>query len=409
MNITIVTQWFPPEHAPIGYMLQELGDELARQGHHVTVITGFPNHPRGVVFDGFTKCWLKKETLGDVEVLRTWLFTSPSRSLLSRANTFLTFTATSLWTLLRHTKPDVIFGVFQPLTVGLSLTLAKALKASRLVLNVQDLHPDALVSMGVLKNRGVVALFRRLETFGYRHADALVVISEGFRAHVIQRGAEPNRVVVIGNWIDTDALKCEEPDNEVRATLGASDGTFLVLYAGTIGYASGAEVLVDAARLLATEPTIRIAFVGEGPLIPTLKMRVESADLHNVSFLPFQPREKVPRVQASCDVAVVSLRPGHGRLSVPSKILGYMAAGRAVVASVDSGSETAELVEAACCGIVVPAGDAVALSDALRSLRDDPVRRAQFGNNGREYAAKHCSKGVTTRRYAEFLSTVATW
>jgi colanic acid biosynthesis glycosyl transferase WcaI len=409
MNISIVTQWFPPEHAPIGYMLKELAEELACQGHHVTVITGFPNHPGGVLFPGYTKSWRHEELLGNVRVVRTWLFTSPARSFLSRVLTFLTFTVTSSLSVFRHPGPDLIFAVFQPLTLGLTLPVVAKLRGSRLVLNVQDLHPDALVTTGVLTNRGAIALLRRLETFGYRRARALVVICDGFRDHVVRHGARSDRVAVIGNWIDTEAVAPGDRNNAVRSELGGTSDSFIALYAGTIGHASGAEVVVDAARLLHEEPAIRIAFVGDGPLVPILKTRAESFALRNLAFLPFQPRERLSLVQACCDVAIVSLRPGQGRLSIPSKVLGYMAAARAVIASVDEDSETARLIERAGCGVVVRPGDAQALAGAIRTLWTDPRRLAQLGYRGREYAVKHCAKRSVTQKYAEFLSAVATW
>lgn len=407
MNVSIVTEWFPPEHAPIGHMMKELAEELASRGHRVTVVTGFPNHPAGVVFPGYRKRWLQEETIGRARVLRTWLFTSPSRAALSRACTFLSFTVTSCWALLRHARADVIFAVFQPLTLGLTLPVVAKLTGARLVLNVQDLHPDALVSMGVLENRGVIGLLRCVEAYGYRRADALAVICDGFRDHVVGRGADPRRVAVIGNWIDTDLVRPGDRDNEMRAALGASKDAFLVLYAGTIGHASGAEVVVGAADLLRADPDVRIAFVGEGPLVPILESRAAAAGLDNVVFLPFQPRDRVALVQASCDVAVVSLRPGQGHLSVPSKILGYMAAGRPVIASVDIDSESARLVENAACGVVVPAGDAEALARAVRALRDEPDRRRQLGNNGREYVLRHHSKQAVMRHYVDFLAALA--
>jgi len=409
MKVSLVSQWFPPEHAPIGYMIRELAEELARHGHEVTVVTGFPNHPTGVVFPGYTKSWLQQERVGGVGVLRTWLFTSSSRSRLSRALTFLTFTVTSCLVLLRKSRPDVVFAVFQPLTVALTLALVARVRRCRLVLNVQDLHPDALVSMGVLRNRVVIWLLHRLEAFGYRHADGLVVICDGFRDHAVARGARRDRVTVIANWIDTDAVTPGERDNEMRAVLGVSTQTFVVLYAGTIGHASGAHVVLEAAERLRDQPDIRVAFVGDGPVVASLRSAAGGRGLSNVVFLPFQARERLSLVQACADVAVVTLRPGHGRLSVPSKVLGYMAGGRAVIASVDPTSETARLVDSARCGVVVPAGDASALARAILTLRDEPRRRRELADNGRDYAVKHCSRDVATRRYVDFLSSAATW
>ena len=406
MNVTIVTQWFPPEHAPIGYMLKELAEELASQAHNVTVVTGFPNHPGGTIFPGYRKRWRHTERLGAVSVVRTWLFTSKSRTLFARMLNFATFSATSCWTLLRQPRPDLIFAVFQPLSLALTLPIVAWLQHSRLVLNVQDLHPDALVSTGILRNRALIAVLKRLEAVGYRRADALVVICNGFREHVVRRGARGDQVAVIENWIDTETLTPGDRLNAVRDELGASSDDFIVLYAGTIGHASGADIMIDAARLLEDDCMVRIAFVGDGPLLPTLKSRSEAAALRNIVFLPFQPRDRLSLVQACSDVAVVSLRPGHGHLSVPSKVLGYMAAGRAVIASVDENSETARLVERAGCGVVVPAGDAQATAGAVRMLRRDSAQRAELARRGRDYAVRHYSKETVTRKYAAFLSTI---
>ena len=144
-SICIVTEWYPPEHAPFGRMMQELAHGLVARGWDVTVITGFPNHPRGVVFAGYTKRWLSTEMDGNVRVLRVWLATSARRTLARRLATFVTFTVASAWRLLRNRRSEVIFAVLQPLSVGITLPLLARVKRSTLVLNLQDLHPDAQI------------------------------------------------------------------------------------------------------------------------------------------------------------------------------------------------------------------------------------------------------------------------
>lgn len=405
-SIVLVSQWFPPEHAPIGYMLSELGADLARAGWEVTVVTGFPSHPTGVVFGGYRKRLLQRERRPGVNVLRVWHFTSPRRSVINRALTFVSFTLAAFVAVLLATRPALIFAVFQPLTVAIPLAAAARLKRARLVLNVQDLHPDAAVELGLIQNRCIVAALRRLETVGYRLADGVAVISEGFREHCVARGASAMWTRVIENWVDLEELAPAPRETALRSELGISEQDFVVLYAGTIGYMSGAEVMADVAWALQSDREIKLVFVGEGPVHDVLLAKAREERLENVFFLPFQARERLVEVQASSDVSVVTLRPGRGRVSVPSKVLAYMAAARPVVASVDEESETAALVQGAQCGIVVRAGDPEAIAGAIRNLKEEREWGRSLGRKGRAFLAQHLSRRAVTERYAEFFADV---
>ena len=196
MKITLITQWFPPEQAPIGYMIKELAEALATEGHEVTIITGFPNHPTGLIFDGYRKKWNMQERIGEVKVIRVWLATSASRSWLSRILTFLTFTLTSAWALLIEPRPQLIFAVFQPLSVGVTLPILAHIKGAKLILNVQDLHPKVQIELGLVRNSLIIKALRTLESFGYRKASAITVISETFKKHCILHGAKSENIEI---------------------------------------------------------------------------------------------------------------------------------------------------------------------------------------------------------------------
>src|SRR5947207_7281838 len=197
-RLTIVSQWYPPEQAPFGRMMQELATRLAGAGWEVTVITGFPNHPTGVVQDGFTKQWVQEERAQrGVRLLRVWLATAARRSLSARLATFVSFTVTASWRLLREPRSDLVFAVLQPLSVGLTLPLIACLKGARLVLNVQDLHPDAQIRLGLIRNPWLIRMLKWLEAHAYLSCAALTVICEHFRRHVERHGGRPGRVCVI--------------------------------------------------------------------------------------------------------------------------------------------------------------------------------------------------------------------
>jgi glycosyltransferase involved in cell wall biosynthesis len=385
-------------------MMQEFAACAATCGWEVTVITGFPNHPSGQVFGGYRKRWLLEERLQGVTVKRSWLFTSARNGMAARLLRFATFTLTSMWRLLREPHVHVVFAVLQPLSLGAVLPVVARLKRSKLVLNIQDLHPDTQIRLGLVRNRLWIAILRAIEAYAYRSCAALVVICEAFRCHVIARGAAPERVSVVENWIDTDRVQPLCRENAFRSEAGLSAADFVVLWAGTLGYISGAALIIEAAELLRHQPCIRFLVVGEGPLRSGLMACAQQLGLQSVTFRPFQPEERLAEVQASGDVSLVVLPSAFAETSVPSKVLAYMAAGRAIVAAVPAQSATATLIRDARAGIVVHPGDARGLAEAILTLYTDPQRARALGAAARAYAVGNLSSAVGAARLERVLS-----
>jgi len=407
MRVVLLSQWYPPEQAPIGYMIQELAQALIARGYEVTVITGFPNHPTGIVFGDYRKQWCLKEEVGGVKVWRMYLYTAPYPSKIRRILTFLSFTFTSAWALLVHPRYDLLFAVFQPLSVGATLPVIAKIRRAKLILNVQDLHPDVPIELGLIRNPVLVRALRWIEGVGYRSASGLAVICDQFRKHCIARGAHDLNVAVIPNWISLEEIVPGSRDNGFRATLGLSPDHVVVMFAGTIGLVAGAEVALQAARLLKdTLPNVRFVFVGEGPAVGELKDFARVDGLTNVIFAPFQPRNMLSEVQAISDISLVTMRHGKGRASVPSKVLGYMAAARPVIAAVDADSETASLVNRAGCGQVIQPEDSAALAGAITSLAADCERRRELGYSGRRYLEMNYQKEAITGQYVQFFEGI---
>jgi colanic acid biosynthesis glycosyl transferase WcaI len=252
----------------------------------------------------------------------------------------------------------------------------------------------------------LIRLLRALESHAYRSCDGLTVICDAFRARVIERGAPAEKVEMIENWIDTDEIAPGARDNEFRRAAGCRPEDFLVLWAGTLGHVAGAEILLAAAEQLSANREIQFVIVGEGPALPTLQQTAASRGLANVHFMPFQPRERLPEVQSSADVSVVTLGRDFGEVSVPSKVLGYMAAGRPIVAAVPEESATAGIVRASGAGRVVPVADAAALAQAIRGYAADPQQAREDGRRGREYVVAHWSRARGTERYAALFARV---
>ena len=407
MNVVLVSQWFPPEQAPIGHMVMELAAEMATRGWEVTVVTGFPNHPYGSVFPGFRKSVFREEWCGDVRVWRVYLATSKNRSIFNRLLTFATFTVFSSWAILRRARPDVIFSILQPLSVGLTMPLIARIKKSKLLFNIQDLHPDAQIRMGLVTNRMLIRVLKWIERYSYTHASGLVTVCDVFGRHCETVGARKDNIRTIPNWIDLAAIRPGNRDNAFRKELGCRSGESIILFAGTIGLASGAEVIIDAAGTLRCVSNLKFVLVGDGPLRKELQSRVADEELPNVIFSPFQPRERINEVQGMSDISIVTMMSGENWNSVPSKVLGYMAAGRPVIASVDRNSETARLIEKSDCGVVVDPADGGKLAAAIEELLRNRDQMKSCGENGRKYLEVHCSKQEITGQYIDFISSLA--
>ncbi|MRR10384.1 glycosyltransferase WbuB, partial [bacterium] len=322
LRILIICQYFPPEVAPIGVMMKELAADLAAAGHRVTVVTGFPNHPRGIVFAGYRRRLFQREMADGIRVIRCYMHVSPRRSVLARILGYLSFGLSALSAALRLPRHDAVLLPSPPLTNGALALALRLIRGWPYVYNVQDIFPDAAITAGIITKPAVIGALRRFERCIYRRAGRIAVISEGFRANLIAKGVPAGKIELIHNWLDAAEIAPQPRDNEFSGRHGLN-GRFVVLYSGTIGLISGAEILVDCARRLSGCRDILFLFVGEGVTKETIVRMAEQQHLSNMRFLPFQERELLPQVQSSADVSVVTLKRGMGRTSVPSKILGY--------------------------------------------------------------------------------------
>ena len=299
-----------------------------------------------------------------------------------------------------------MFSILQPLSIGIFVPVLSRMKRARLIFNLQDLHPDALVDLGLITNKAVVRVLRSIESFSYRSADRVTVICDRFKNHVVSKGVRPNKVEVIENWVNLDEIAPGNRINDFRTRVGLSDADYVVLYAGTIGFVSGVEIVLEAADKLRGQTDIKFLFVGDGPLVGKLKRRSEELSLDNTIFAPFQDKNILNDVQATADVSLVTMRKGKGNFSVPSKVLSYMAAARPVIASVDAETETAKQIRTAECGIVVPAGDSDAIADAILDLHTSDELRARLGMNGRKYLEENLNRNTVLEKYRKLFEDI---
>ncbi len=292
----------------------------------------------------------------------------------------------------RRWPADVVVCANASLDVVAPLMAAARAQEAAFVNWLQDVH--SVGTRAVLARRFGWAgdllgrVFEARESRLLRRADAVVGITDGFRPLLNRWRVAPDRVAVIENWAPLADLP-QRPRDNAWARAHDLAGHPVVLYSGTLGMKHDPAALAHIAGVLADRvPEARMVIVSSGQGADWLAARADEESFPNLVLLPFQPFEVFPDVLGAADVVVAVLEPDASAVSVPSKVLAYLCAGRPAVLSVPADNLAAQIVERAGAGVVVPPGDADALAEAVVSLLADGARRERMGTAGRAYAER---------------------
>jgi glycosyltransferase involved in cell wall biosynthesis len=405
MKIGIVCQYFPPESNAPAIRTYEHAVAWARRGHDVTVLTGFPSHPTGIVPEEYRGEWLRTEFVSGVEVVRSWTYAAANRGRFKRVASFLTFCLSSTVAGRLHVRPDVILATSPQFFSAVSGYFLSRLHGVPFVLELRDLWPQVAVDMGVVSGASVRPLIRLQRTM-YAHADRIVIVSEGFRQHLHDAGVPDSRISYVPNGISEDVLAGQyETSGRLRARLGLA-GRFIVSYIGTHGLSQGLEVVLDAAELLRDQPDVHFLLVGDGAERAALEQQAAARGLRNVTFLGQQPRDTAVACYRASDVSLVPLRDiAAFRQVLPSKLFEIMGAGVPIICGV--AGEAARLVERSGGGLVVPPESAQAVADAVLRLRQNPAERKRLAEAGREFVLREHLRERLAERMALLLEELA--
>jgi glycosyltransferase involved in cell wall biosynthesis len=404
VRIAILTHYFPPEVGAPQTRLFELARRFVAAGDEVSVVTGLPNYPTGVVAEGYRGHFALEERMEGVRVLRRWVYATPNRGFARRILNHLSFAVTSVTAARRLGAVDVLLVESPPLFVGLGAFALAWLKSAPYVLNVSDLWPQSAIELGMLRNRAAIAVAEALERAMYRRAAYITVPTAGMVEALVARGFSPDKVRLVTNGVDTEAYRPRPPDPAFAARLGL-DSQKMFLYAGTHGISQGLEVILEAATLT-KDPDIRFVLAGEGAVKPSLMARADEEGLANVTFLPNQPKEAMPALLSLAYATIIPLRPiDLFRSALPSKMFESMAAGRPIVASLDG--EAADLVRRAGCGLVTTPRDGRELASAVEKLAADPDGVREMGALGRAYVVEHFDRATIARQLSRLLHDAA--
>lgn len=376
MRILFLSMHYKPE--PCDTRTSVLAREFVRRGHDAVALTSFPNYPYGRVYDGYKQSVRQEETIDGVRVVRVPMVPDHSRSIKKRALSYLSFGASAaLFGSLFVRRADVVWIHHPPLTTGIAgYLLAKVMRAPY-VYEVHDLWPESLMSTGMVKESRITKVIRKVCSFLYSRATAVVVTSEGMKRHLVSQGVPYKKIHVIHQWADEDAL-APAPKDAAFGRQNGMEGKFNVVFTGNIGTAQALDSVIEAAEQLLDLEDVQFVLVGEGVELEDLKSRAP----RNVVFTGQVEKPAVRKYLAWADALLVTLKDDPlFRITVPSKTQTYMLAGRPLICGV--AGDTERIVTDAECGLCYPPEQPGALAYAVRLLHSTPVEeREDMGMNG---------------------------
>lgn len=391
MQILIYSYNYYPEPIGIAPLMTELAEGLVQRGHSVRVVTGMPNYPERQIYSDYRGKWYVTEERNGVTIQRCYLRIKSEPNLLDRVLLEMSFVFTSFPQALKGIRPDVILLTVPPLLLNLPTVLLGRLYNCPVVLNIQDILPEAAIRVGLIKNKWMIRALETLEKFAYRTASNISVISSGFVENLVNKGVPANKIVYIPNWVNINFIQPLPLENNSFRTAHKLDGKFMVLYSGNIALTQGLETVVEAAASLRHLPEIIFIIVGESQALSRLQIYCHACGADNVLLLPLQPREKLPQMLAAANVGLVVQKRNVMNFNIPSKIPLLLASGCPIVASVPTKCSAAKAIKKSGGGIVVAPESPNSLAKTILDLYKNPNLAAILALKGRQFAIQRYS------------------
>ena len=391
MKILLINQVFvsPDEpghtrHYEMAKYLQKYGDELVIVASDLNYQTG----QRTVDHKGL----VTEQVLEGVRIYRTYIYPAIHRSYFWRILSFFSFVFSSFITAMRVKDVEIIMGTSPPIFQAFSAWLVAFLRRKPFLLEVRDLWPEFIVSMGVFNNPILIKLARMLEMFLYKRATHILVNSPAYKTYIEEKGIPAKKITFIPYGADIQMFHPELDGSHMRQELNLQD-KFLVLYTGALGQANDIYTILRAASHLKEEEEIQFVLFGDGKERPKLQVEAQKLQLNNLLFAGVRPKHQIPAIIASADVCLAILQDiPMFRTTYPNKVFDYMAAGKPTILVIDG--VIRKVIEESQAGVYVAPGDDRQLADTILALSSQPNRIQAMGTNARSYLEKHLDRQV---------------
>jgi glycosyltransferase involved in cell wall biosynthesis len=407
MRILFFSHYFPPEGNAPASRTHENCKRWVRDGHDVTVITGAPSVPDGVVYEGYRNRLLpQRETVDGMEVIRVWTYIAANKGTLRRILNFVSYMFSAALAGLFQRRADVLIATSPQFFCGWAGLLVGALRRTPFILEIRDIWPESIQAVGAMQGGPAVRFLEWMELKMYASARHIITVGEGYRKRLLEKGVPEEALSVLMNGVDRNLFAPREKDSELIAKYELAE-KFVCAYIGTIGMACALDVVLRAAEILNTQGRDDIVFlmVGDGAVREELETDAQRRNLNNIVFTGRQDKRIMPSFLSIADVCLVHLKKTDLFTSVmPSKIFEAGGMARPIIMGVEGNA--AEIVAEAEMGLFMEPEDENSLVRAVTQLADDSELSLRLGRSGHEYIVKHFDRDALAEQYLAIIERV---
>lgn len=403
MHILFVTTYFEPDSGAAAVRLSRLARLLHQRGHQITVLTTMPHYPQGKIAEGYRGAWTTVEDRDGLRIVRAWLYATPNARIRAKLLSQLSFMLTSALRGLCLRQPDVCFIEAQPVFTCWSAVVLCILKRVPYVLNVSDLWPDHLLSVGALDERHVIYRAARVWVNGmYGRASAITTLSPAWTKKIIEYvGDDSIQIRTILNGVDLERFVPGLDVTDFRHRHGLGDYQW-VTFIGTFATQYDLDTMLAVCSHFSKNTDVRFAFIGAGSQAESLKQRVREAQFNNVEVIDWIRHDEIPAAWCMSAITFFALYPQTlYRGTIPAKLYEALACGIPVVAAVEG--VAAQMITESCAGVTVQCQDVSGLVAGIETLLADAERRGQCQHAGRAYAERQFDPEKVVDAYEETL------
>ena len=411
MRVVFFSHYFSPEGNAPASRTYEHCKRWVEAGHQITVVTCAPNVPDGVVYEGYkNRLWPQRETIDGIDVIRIWTYLAANSGNSKRILNYASYMFSAVLCFLFFCRrPNLIIATSPQFFCGWAGTIASWLKWCPFILEIRDIWPESIVTVGALKKSSLfVRILERLEKWMYRSANHIVTVGKGYQENVLSKVDVGDHISVVTNGVDLDVFSPQEPSSEFRQQHRLNDH-FVCSYVGTIGMAHGLNVVVRAAEILKSmqRNDVKFCLVGDGAQREKIEQdAIESNVKDMIRFTGRLPKSDMPMVLASSDCLLIHLKKTDLFATViPSKIFEAMAMERPLVMGVQG--ESADIVKDGGAGIAMESDNAQQLVDAVLALKDDNELRNRLCTNGRQFVGQQYTRDSLAKKMLDVMQRVA--
>lgn len=399
LKLSVITQFFPPDYAATGQLIEELVRHLGYLGTDIEVFTSQP----GYAFR--TSSAPAVERIGRVRIQRSrtaqlW----PGRIRGKAVNGVLYTLRAALHLFRARHRNNVLLVTTAPPFLPIVGYLAYLLFKIPYICILYDLYPDIAIALGVIpKHHWLARLWQALNKKIWRNAKAIIVLSPAMKLQVAANCSQiADKIYVIHSWADPDSIVPIAKQENWFAWKYNLVKKFTVLYSGNLGRCHDMDTILQAAKQLKDEP-IQFVCIGGGAKRDTLIEQVNQLGLNNFMFLPYQDKQVLPYSLTACDLSLVSVDECTENLVTPSKLYSALASGRPLAVICSQYSYLKQLITEADCGSTFENGDSNGLAQFIRLLSRDRQLAERMGKAGRQYLRSHFTPKIISKQYLDVL------